>query len=126
MKKIDFTFIKNRFFLGGLLSGVFISALAFVLIISSYNPSLEKNKLKGAMMGSSWSPSVGQTGIIQSSGNLCGYTYCYVKFDNDPNNESKLCHTEIVSIPTVEIQAIANGEFCQGGGIFVVAVPVQN
>ncbi|MCK9205184.1 MAG: hypothetical protein M0P58_12225 [Bacteroidales bacterium] len=125
MKKIDFTFIKNKFFLIGLVSGALVSALTFILIISSSFPPPEKNKLKGAMAGA-YTPSIGEGGIILNSGTLCGYTYCYVKFDNAPNNESTLCHTDVVSMPNVEVKSISGGEFCQGGGVFVEATPVQN
>ena len=43
MKKINLTILKNKFFLAGLLSGVLISALALILVISSNYQVPEKN-----------------------------------------------------------------------------------
>jgi len=125
MNKINITFLKNKFFLFGLFSGVFISALVFILIISSNYKSPEKNKLKGTM-GGTYIPSVGDKGTAQSWGLDCRNKLgtCEVIFDNDPTHNYKHCHYQ-GSTTRVEVVSVTDGAFCSGGGITVKASTIQ-
>ena len=125
MNKINITYLKNKFFLAGLFSGVLISALVFILIISSNHQSPEKNKLKGTM-GGTYTPSVGDKGTAQSWGVDCRnkLVTCEVIFDNDPAHNYKHCHYQ-GSASRVEVVSVNEGAFCSGGGITVKASTIQ-
>jgi hypothetical protein len=122
MQKINFTFLRNRLFLAGLLSGALITALAFILIISSNYQSPEKNKLKGTM-SAPYTPSIGDEGTALAWGLECSNSIGYsdVIFDKDPGHNTKHCHYQ-GSAKRVKIVSIADGPFCSGGGITVNAI----
>lgn len=127
MSKISFSFLRNKFFLAGLLTGVVITALVFILIISSNYPPPSNTTLKGTVSGG-WFPSVGSTGVVATSGNYCGYIYNDVVFDDDPNHGTFRCHSTALCSPGVPVECYSSntGDFCQGGGPGVGIIPVQN
>ena len=128
MSKINFSFIRNKFFIGGLFTGALITALVFLLIISSLYPPPAKNKMTGTMYGPVYVPSVGESGVVVSSGNECNYIYTDVTFDNDPNNGVIRCHSSVACAPSFQVIVASsnNGEFCQGGGIYVNVISAEN
>lgn len=128
MSKINFTFLRKKLFYAGLITGVFITAMLFILIISFHYPPAEKNKLTGTMMEDTWVPATGETGVVVSSGNTCNYYYCDVVFDNDPNHAVIRCHSSAPFSPSmdVEVYSSTGGDFCQGGGVSVGFIPGQN
>jgi hypothetical protein len=125
MNKISFSFIKNKLFLAGFISGVLITAVAFILIISSDYQAPEKNKLKGTMAGS-YKPAVGEKGTAQSWGLDCGNKLgsCEVIFDNDRAHNYVHCHYQ-GSATRVEVVSVTDGDFCAGGGVTVQAATSQ-
>lgn len=125
MKKISFTFITNKFFLAGFISGVLISAVACILIISSDNQPPEKNKLTGTL-AESYKPAVGDKGKAQSWGLDCGNKLgsCEVLFDNDRAHNYVHCHYQ-GSATRVEVVSVIPGDFCAGGGVTVKAATSQ-
>ena len=124
MKKINFTFLRNKFFLAGFIAGVVISALLFVLITSVNNPSPDKSMLKGTMTGS-YVPAMGDQGTVQNNGSTCNYQYVDVIFDSDSSQGLIHCHSDGVSAGKVEITSITSGSFCSGKGIFVTTAGIH-
>lgn len=124
MKKINLTILKNKFFLAGLLSGVLISALALILVISSNYQVPEKNMVKGTISGS-YTPAIGDEGTALAWGLECEYTVGYsdVVFDKDPGHNTKHCHYKGTA-KRVKVVSITDGPCCAGGGISVM--PIQN
>jgi hypothetical protein len=125
MKKLDFRFLTNKLFLSGLITGIVISAFAFILIIGPKYPAQDKGKIKGTMAGTTYVPAVGDIGTIQSVGTQCNGNYSDVIFDEDPDHSVFRCHSDPASVGMqVEIAAVNSGQFCSGGGIFLSLVPV--
>lgn len=127
MSKINFSFLRNKFFLAGLLTGVVVTALVFILIISSNYPPPSDKTLKGTISGNGWIPSVGSTGVVTGSGNDCGYIFNDVVFENDPDHNTVRCHSTTWYSAGVEVECYSsnNDQFCQGGGASVGMIPTQ-
>jgi hypothetical protein len=125
MSKINFNFLRNKFFYAGLITGTAITALVFLFIISSHYPPPAKNTMTGTMTEPVWTPSVGEVGVVVASGNYCNYIYTDVTFDNDPNNSTLRCHSTVACAPGMQAVVISSndGEFCQGGGVSVSINP---
>ncbi|MHC1706974.1 MAG: hypothetical protein AB9842_05570 [Bacteroidales bacterium] len=128
MSKINFTFIRNKFFLAGVFTGIILSALAVLIIVSTYYPIPPKNKVSGTIVEQSYNPVVGEEGTVQASGTYCGSVYCDVAFENDPNNSLVRCHFDYTLSPgtIVVVLGINSGDFCQGGGCYLSVQPVIN
>ena len=127
MKKLDFTFLTNKLFLSGLITGIVISAFAFTLIMMPKYTAQDKGKIKGTMAGATYVPAVGEIGTIQSVGNQCNDDYSDVIFNNDPNHTVIRCHSApATSGMQVAVILVNGGEFCSGGGIIVSVIPVSN
>jgi hypothetical protein len=126
MRKNTFAFIRNKFFLTGLISGVVITGVIGLLVISPYFPPPEENQLKGTMSAVGYTPSVGDTGTVVSSGVL-SYCQnqpmvCYVSFD-DSNCGPIACHPEVTGAREINARVVITGmvmkDFCDNGGVFV-------
>ena len=126
MKKLDFRFLRNKLFLSGLITGILISALAFILIMMPKYPAQDKGKIKGAMAANTYVPAVGDIGTIQSVGTQCNGNYSDVIFENDPNHNLFRCHSDPASVGSqVQVIVVNSGQFCSGGGIFLSIIPVS-
>ena len=128
MSKINFRFIWKKLFLGGLFTGIVLSALVFFVVLSSHFPPVAKQKLTGTMSNNNYSPSLMEAGVVVSSGTYCGYSYSDVTLNGDPNQNLIRCHSDagVNSEQPVLVSQISGGEFCQGGGIYVSVIPEQN
>jgi hypothetical protein len=128
MKKLTFSFLTDKLFLSGLITGIVISAIAFTLILSANSASPDKATIKGTMAGTTYVPSVGELGVAQSTGTQCNLEYTDVIFDNDPNHTVIRCHSDGSPSAGMQVQVVSvtSGEFCSGGGINLSIVPAIN
>jgi len=127
MKKLNFSFLTNKLFLSGLITGIVISAFAFTLIMMPKFTAQDKEKIKGTMAETTYVPALGEIGIIQSGGTQCNNVYSDVIFNNDPNQTVIRCHSAPATVGAqVTAIAVNGGEFCSGGGIIVSVIPVSN
>ena len=124
--KINLTFIKNRFFISGLISGLLIASVVFILIISSDYPPSDKKKLKGTA-AETYTPSVGDQGTRQGEiSTSCGTTPLIV-FDNDPTQTPVICHQDDgAPAARVIVTQVSSASFCPSGGIHVEMLVSQN
>jgi hypothetical protein len=124
MKKNTFAFIRNKFFLTGLFSGVVITCVVGLLVISPYFPRPEEDLLKGTMSPVSYTPSVGDIGIVWEADQLWidGPFYSLVVFDGHPTLPL-YCHPEVpgahVLRARVVVTKVNEGSFSNNGGVFV-------
>ena len=49
MKRIDLSFFKNKFYISGFLSGLFVAVFAAIIITAVYTPEPDTSKVKGTM-----------------------------------------------------------------------------
>ncbi len=126
MKNLNFSFLTNKLFLSGLITGIVISAFAFTLIMMPKFTAQDKEKIKGTMAETTYVPAVGEIGTIQSAGTQCNNDYSDVIFNNDPNHTVIRCHSAPAT-PGMEVRVITvnGGQFCSGGGIIVSVIPVS-
>ncbi len=127
MTKLTFSFLTNKLFLSGLITGIVITGIAATLIFSANYPAPDKSIIKGTMAGTTYVPSVGELGMSQGTGTQCNNIYSDVIFDNDPNHTVIRCHS--IGTPAgvqVEVVSVNSGDFCAGGGIYLSQVPASN
>jgi len=122
MEKPTFGLIKNKFFITGFITGFIITAAFAILLVSLYQPTPEKQMLKGTLLN--WTPSVGDVGTIKWTGDTdsCG-RYVGVSFYNDMTGSLIICRPKgrIISGSEVKVDRIADGKPCEDppGGIWV-------
>lgn len=120
---MNLNFIRNKFYIAGLISGLIITTATVLLVISFNERAPEKKMVKGTMLGN-WAPLVGEKGTVVQKGWACsGFTmFSNVQFDNSQGGPI-MCHPinqyawQVQS--RVVITNIAEGDFCENRGIFV-------
>jgi hypothetical protein len=123
MGKVNFSMIRSRNFIAGLVTGLIICAAAAILLISLYEGNPSKQMVKGSLLN--WTPAVGDLGTIKWTGDTdsCG-RYVGVKFYNDPTGALVICRPEgrIISGSEIRVTRIAEGQPCgnPSGGIYVI------
>jgi len=87
----------NKSFVIGLASGIILSAVAVVIVLSVYTPGKIRTPLQGTQSGSSYSPSVGDEGTVvgwaeEDWPTPCGiqhFVWPGVLWDNDPGSTAQ-------------------------------------
>jgi hypothetical protein len=51
MSRIDFTFIKNKLYISGFLSGLLLATIVAIIITAVYMPEVNSKKVKGTLSG---------------------------------------------------------------------------
>ncbi len=124
--KINLTFIKNRFFISGLISGALIASVVFILIISSSYPPTDTKKLKGTTAGN-YTPSVGDQGTRQGEVSTSCGTKPLIVFDSDPTQTPVICHQDDgAPAARVIVTQVSSSLFCPSGGVHVEMLVSQN
>ncbi len=124
MRKNTFAFIKNKFFLVGLISGAVITFVVGLLVISPYFPPPEEDLLKGTMSPVSYTPNVGDVGKVYQADQMwdTGPLYSLVLFDGHLGTPV-YCHPEVagahVRLARVVVTKVNEGSFTDNGGVFV-------
>jgi len=122
MTKPTFRFLKDKSFIAGFITGVLITTVIALVVVSLYQPAPGEKALKGTLLN--WTPSVGDIGYIKWTGDSdsCG-RFIGVSFYNDPMGSLIICRPEgaIISGSEVKVYRIAEGKPCGDppGGIWV-------
>lgn len=51
MSRINLGFIKNKFYISGFLSGLFLAAIVAIIVTAVYMPDVNTKRVKGTMSG---------------------------------------------------------------------------
>jgi len=126
MKTYTFSFLKNRYFISGLVTGIILAFIVTIVIVLPYLPLPEKDMLKGTMSGGEFEPAVGDKGKVMFATHV---TNCegqpersHVYFDNGKGCLT-ICHPgddgSFQLNTRVKVDQIISGDYCNGGGVWV-------